>query len=56
MSQRRHEHDVGIARIDQYAADLPAVGETDERPVPARIGRLIHAIAMDDVGAHVRFA
>ena len=56
MSEGSDEYDLGIARIDQDAADLPGVGETEEGPVFAGIDGFVHARAMGDVGAHVRLA
>src|SRR6185503_10334043 len=50
------EDAVGVARVDQDAPDLLRVGEADVRPRPPAVRRLVGAVALGDVGAHVRLA
>ena len=56
VAQRRHEHHVGIGRIDHDAADLPHVAETHELPALARVGRHEDAAAIHHIVARIAFA
>ena len=56
VAQCRHENALGIARIDEDAADLARVLQADLAPVLAAVGRFVHPVAMRDVGAHIGLA
>src|SRR6202012_5664355 len=56
VAERRHEDHVRIPGVDQHAPDLLGVLETDARPGPAAVHRLVHAVPLGDVRAHVRLA
>ena len=56
VAERRHEDDVGILRMDDDLPDLPRVVEAEVRPGPARVGRLVHSVAVRDLRPHVGFA
>ena len=47
-SDRAREHDVGVGRVDEDAADAPGVVEAHVAPRLAGVGRLVDAVA-DDV-------
>ena len=56
MTERSHQQRAGIMRVDEDATDLPRSLESDRPPGGTGIGRSIHSVAVDDVGAHVGFA
>ena len=56
MAERGDVDDVRVARMDDDAADLLRVVEADVRPRLPAVGRLVHAVALGDVGAHVGLA
>src|SRR6185436_8656292 len=53
MPERGDVDDVRVARMDDDAADLLRVVEADVRPRLPAVARLVHAVALGDVGAHV---
>jgi hypothetical protein len=56
VAEGRDVDQVGVAGVNQDAADLPAVFEADPLPArPAVIGP-VHPVAVRDVGAHVGLA
>ena len=55
MSERGDVDGIGIARIDDDCANLPRVGQADVRPRATAVGRLVHPVAVCDIGAHVGF-
>jgi hypothetical protein len=56
MSERRDVDEIGILGMNDDAADLLRVGESDARPRLPAIDRFEHPLALRDIGAHVRLA
>src|SRR6185436_4289378 len=56
MAEGRQEHAVGVAGIDDDSPDLLRVRETDVAPGAPAVRGLVGAVALRDVGAHVRLA
>ena len=56
MTQRRHQDDVGVARIDHDLPDVARALESHELPVVAPVRGLVDAGAVGDVGADGGFA
>src|SRR5204862_7374735 len=56
MTERRHVDDVGVAGIDANLRDVLGLGEAGLRPRLPGIGRLVRAVALDDVAADIRSA
>ena len=45
ITLRRHDHVIGIFRVDDHLVDLGRLLEADVRPSPAGIDRFVHAVA-----------
>src|SRR5205823_5556406 len=56
MAERCGVDDVRVGRMHDHAADLLRIVEADVRPRLPAVGRLVHAVALGDVGAHVGLA
>jgi len=56
MAKRRDEDDVGVLWIDEDAADLARVVETEMGPGLSCVGRLVHAVAVRNLRPHVGLA
>jgi len=56
MAERGDENDVRIRGIDADPSDGLRIGESNVLPGLARVGRLVHAIALHDVAAKFRLA
>src|SRR5262249_21968385 len=56
VAQRRDVHDVGVLRVDDDAADVARLLETDVLPGLAAVGGLVHAVAPRDAVARVVLA
>ena len=56
VAERRDEGAVGIARIDDHAADVPGVAQADRGPRAAGVDRAVHAGAVRDVAAQAGLA
>src|SRR5579862_10018921 len=56
MSQRGHESDVGILRIDDHLADNPAVAQSNIFPRFAAIERLVDSIDLRNVSPNACLA
>src|SRR5689334_4391787 len=56
MPERSDVDEIGIVGMDDDVADLLRTSEPDVLPGLPAIARLEHAIALRDVGSHVRFA
>src|SRR5580698_5690289 len=54
MTERADVHDVGIMRINDNAADLARVLQSDVCPGFAGVGRFVDAVAGAESGANVR--
>ena len=56
VAHRGDEHAVGVARVDDDVADLLRVVEAEMLPAVAAVGRAIHARAVGQIFAQLRFA
>ncbi len=56
MAQRRDEQPIGILRIDGDVGNLLRVAQTEVRPRPPGVGRLVDAVAGREVGTMQAFA
>ena len=56
VAQRRDVHEVGFLRMDLDPADVAGVGEPHVRPRLPAVGRLVDAVAVDDVDPDRRLA
>ena len=52
MADRGNEEAIRIARIDVDHRDHLSVGQSQMRPVPAAVGRLVHAVAGRQIGTN----